>query len=152
MKLYVMQHGKAMAKADHPDRPLTPEGREEVTRMAEFLGRAGIPLDQIWHSGKTRAEQTAEIVGNQFQIQVVAATGLGPTDDVRPVAEDLQTEQHATMIVGHLPFMGQLVSHLLTGNPGQAVVQFQQGGVVCLEREDDVWQIVWMVVPDILSA
>jgi phosphohistidine phosphatase len=32
MKLYLMQHGQAMAKEQDPERPLTQQGRQDVDR------------------------------------------------------------------------------------------------------------------------
>jgi len=57
-----------------------------------------------------------------------------------------------TMVVGHLPFMAKLVSHLVTGDDGQIHVAYQPGSVVCLELiEKDNWQINWMLRPELLD-
>jgi len=62
MKLYLMQHGKALSKEEDPERSLSPEGRSETTRMGDVLKEKGTPVDVIWHSGKARAAETAEII------------------------------------------------------------------------------------------
>lgn len=151
MKLYLMQHGKAMSKEEDSKRPLTEEGTQEVTAIADLLARAGIQLDQIRHSGKRRAEQTAEIVGDRLHTQVVAITGIGPTDDVRPLAETAHAEHHDVLYVGHLPFMAQLAGYLLCGSATEDCVQFQNGGVVCLQNENEKWSLNWMIVPELLT-
>ena len=152
MRVYLMQHGTAMTKEQNPDRPLTEAGQQDVENVASFLAQTGIQVEQIQHSGKMRAKETAQIIGDHFRVQAVAITGLGPTDDVRPLAESLQTERHTVMLVGHLPFMSHLAGYLLTGSPGQNIVQFQQGGVLCLEKEEDFWVVHWMIVPELFPA
>jgi phosphohistidine phosphatase SixA len=54
------------------------------------------------------------------------------------------------MIVGHLPFLSKLTSRLL--GKEEEVVNFQQGGIVCLEKMEHLpWRIRWMVVPELLG-
>ncbi len=151
-RVYLVQHGKAKSESEDPRRPLTEEGAAEVRRMAAWAVRAGLHVDQIRHSGKTRAEETAALLGEALQPPqgVVAVAGLGPNDDVRPVAEALSAGEEAVMLVGHLPFLSRLTSLLLVGAPEPAIVRFRYGGVVCLEREETGWRLVWMVTPDVV--
>jgi phosphohistidine phosphatase len=107
----------------------------------------------IRHSGKLRARQTAEIIsaslGPGYQVQ--QSENLSPNDPVRNLIEEIKRMTADLMIVGHLPFLGKLASTLLTGSESTNPVAFRQGGVVCLQRkEDQTWQVVWMVIPDIL--
>ena len=52
------------------------------------------------------------------------------------------------MFVGHLPFVGKLVAHLIAGNENIGVVSFTPGTVVCLERDgNDIWSVAWEVRP-----
>jgi phosphohistidine phosphatase len=56
------------------------------------------------------------------------------------------------MIVGHLPFLGKLVSLLATGNEYTNIVAFEAGGMACLNRSDPgQWQIEWVITPPILD-
>ena len=153
MKLYLMQHGEAMSKAENPERPLNEQGRENAIRVANFLAQAGIRIHQIRHSGKRRAVDTAAIVAERLHIQhaVVAVDNINPNDDVQPVAEDLQRETNDVMLVGHLPFLSRLASVLLTGDPERTVIQFKNAGVVCLERQEENWVVAWIVIPEILK-
>lgn len=152
MTLYLMQHGEAMSKAENPERPLTEGGRKDVNQVAALLARAGIKIARIRHSGKRRAEETAKLFADHLQAReiVVAVSGINPNDDVKPVAEALQNETQAVMLVGHLPFLSRLAGYLLTGDPEQMPVQFQMGGVVCLEHQEGKWAVAWMVVPELL--
>jgi phosphohistidine phosphatase len=154
MKVYLMQHGKPVAEEVNPDRPLSDEGRQEVMKVSEFLSRIGLQVEAIFHSGKTRARQTGEIVAARLgpETRVEERTGLSPMSDVKPAAAEIQASQRDLFIAGHLPHLAKLVSLLLTGSETPAVVRFQQGGVVCLEKgEAGEWSVVWMVVPEIVA-
>jgi phosphohistidine phosphatase len=152
MKLYLMQHGQAMTQAEDPERPLNEQGKDDVQRVAACLARSGIHIDQLCHSGKRRAADTAEIVAQHLGLVdvVMAVDGLNPMDDVRPVAELMQQEHASIMLVGHLPFLSRLANLLLTGDPEASLIRFQMGGVVCLERQEERWQVYWMIIPEIL--
>ena len=52
MRIYLTQHGLAAPNDVDPDRPLSEQGREGVRRLADFLGSAGIEVEQVLHSGK----------------------------------------------------------------------------------------------------
>lgn len=148
-----MQHGKPLSKEENPDKPLSEEGRRDVGKMASLL-QSCTPLPrEILHSGKTRAEQTAEIIASKLGpgVNVCKKRGLAPLDDVRGIGETLGQEVKDIMIVGHLPHLARLTSFLLGGGGLHGLVRFQQGGIVCLEREDAAnWSILWMVVPEMM--
>ena len=154
MNIYLMQHGKPVPKEKNPDKPLSDRGRDDVRKIAAFLKKAGIQVETVFHSGKTRARQTAEIIS--FKInpgkESQKKEGLSPLDDVKAIAEEIKHGQKDFMIVGHLPHLGKLVSFLTTGSDSRQVMSFQQGGVVCLRTNDEElnWAIAWMLVPEIL--
>ena len=52
MRIYLTQLGLAAPNDVDPDRPLSEQGREDVRRLADFLGSAGIEVEQVLHSGK----------------------------------------------------------------------------------------------------
>src|SRR5438094_7331416 len=64
MQLYLVQHGECKTEEEDPERRLTTNGIGEVQKSAEFLRAAGVHTDVIWHSGKARAQQTAEILAD----------------------------------------------------------------------------------------
>ena len=61
MPLYLVRHGEAYSEAADPDRSLTEAGKATVDGMAQLAAAFKIPVSQIFHSGKTRARQTADI-------------------------------------------------------------------------------------------
>ena len=154
MRVYLVQHAEAMSEEQDPERPLTDLGREHAKRMARVAALVGVDVEEIRHSGKTRAEQTAEIMGQALSPPegVVAVSGLAPLDDVTPAAESLEAGEKSVMLVGHLPFMERLAGHLVTGGDAHPVVDFQNAGIVCLEKSDKRWQIVWIVTPEIAEV
>ncbi len=52
MRIYLPQHGLAAPNEVDPDRPLSEQGREDVRRLADFLGSGGIEVEQVLRSGK----------------------------------------------------------------------------------------------------
>ena len=155
MKLYLVQHGDALPKESDPRRPLSDRGRVDVERMAGFLGKGGLRVSRVLHSGKLRAEQTANLLATSVgdASRVEAADGINPLDPVDGFARSAGSWTQDTMVVGHQPFMGRLVSHLVSGNVGAVTVSFKPGTIVCLERGEDAgWSIAWMIRPDLLTG
>ena len=63
MKIYLVRHGEAVPEEVDSEKPLSPQGRENIEKIARFLGQKSFPLSLILHSQKLRAKQTAEIMG-----------------------------------------------------------------------------------------
>lgn len=155
MRLYLVQHGKSKSAEEDPSRGLTTEGRQDAIRMAKFLSGLALSVSAIQHSGKTRAEQTARILAEGVHAErgVEATKGLDPLDDPAPLAQFLTAYPEALMLVGHLPHLERLTSVLLTGSPDRRLIQFTNGGVVCLERaKDKTWSLCWTVIPELLPS
>ena len=148
--VYLVRHGAAKPKEEDPQRGLTTAGQENVQNIANWAASAGVRVDQIRHSGKRRAEQTAQIFSAALRpgVEPQAMQGLNPNDDVRPVAEVLASETRTLMLVGHLPFLGRLVSQLVIGDPDQNIVAFAAAGLVQLSKSDAGWVIDCVVQPD----
>lgn len=152
MKLYLVQHGKAASKELDPQRGLTEEGRSEIERIAEFIKSSNLRIDYLWHSGKRRAEQTAEILVEVVEAKTVTVhDGLGPNDEVKPFEDEIMSADGDVMVVGHMPFLGKLASLLLTSLESANMIMFKNGGVVCLSYcEENQWQIDWAVTPELI--
>ncbi len=150
MALYLVQHGKNLPKEKDPDKGLSAEGTVEVERMATLAKGYELSVSSIRHSGKKRAQQTAEIFARTLGVEggVEAVEGLGPLDDVTRLSVDSDRNE---MLVGHLPFMERLTAHLVAGDAAKApVLKFQNGGIVCLKSgEETGWYISWVLLPHI---
>lgn len=164
MRLYLVQHGPAMSKDEDPDRPLTGEGRALVQAVAARLAEAASPdVRRIVHSGRTRARQTAELLAEALAaggaVAVEHGDNLGPTNDTsiwegRLAAQAADLGDGGLMLVGHLPFMDRMSGRLVSGNEERAAVRFQQGAVLCLERDDESrggWSVRWFLTPDLVG-
>lgn len=147
--IYLVQHGQAMSKDEDPQRPLNLEGRSETERIAELAAKLDLDIQEIRHSGKTRAEETAVIFGRALGLmgQVTAVDGLNPTDDVKPIVDELAVESEPIMLVGHLPFMPRLVGQLVHRDPEKSPVEFSNSGIVCLVRDTEGWKVNWQLNP-----
>ena len=154
MKLYLVQHGEAVAEEEDPGRPLSSQGEQDVLRMAARLGDSGIRVTRIWHSGKQRAAQTAKILAKKVLSgrKTELIKGISPNDPVTEFASDADVWHEDILVVGHLPFMSRLVSLLTINDAGRELVHFTPGSIVCLEREDaHHWVIDWMLRPELLG-
>ncbi len=153
MKLYLVQHAEAKSEEQDPERSLTPKGRKDAIQVAKIAKRLGIDIDQIRHSGKTRARQTAGIFGQHLSPQagIVKASGLGPVDDVKPIGDEIAAGDENLMLVGHLPFMERLAGYLITDNADHKIIDFQNADLVCLKRDREAWVVDWIIPPEIGS-
>jgi phosphohistidine phosphatase len=154
MKLYLVQHADAEAKEADPQRPLSGRGLMNIRRVASFLARKETTkVSHILHSGKRRAEQTAEILAAELLPGSVTATdGLNPLDDPAIWTGRLAETNEDLMLVGHLPHLGKLAAQLVTGDAEQQPITFRMGGAFCLARDDDGnWSVCWGIVPDLFD-
>jgi len=153
MSIYLVQHGKNLPKEQDPEQALSPEGKSGVQAVAGQMRKMGPTLSLIEHSLKLRARQTAEIFRDMLggDVQSRERSGIKALDDPRPVAEELDSKKDV-MLVGHLPFMSKLASCLVFNEPEKPVVQFENGGVLCLDRdvESGMWLIKWTLYPSLL--
>lgn len=147
MEVYLVQHGEAKAKSEDPERPLTERGREDVERTARKAGKL-VKASQVFHSGKLRARQTAEIIAGYISAKVVEKEGLGAEDDPEGAKKLISDAGESLVIVGHLPQLGRLAGLLVVGNSELEVVRFTMGGMVCLREESGKWLVDWVVKPE----
>src|SRR3954465_10229610 len=118
MEVYLIRHAEAADKADDPERNLTEKGRRDAAALAAALRSLMIRVHANWHSGKPRAQQTAEAVAVALEAAgqgPVQHPGLKPMDPVKPTARALEDCHENIMIVGHEPFLGRLAAKLVTG-------------------------------------
>ena len=155
MTIYLVQHGKAKTKQEDPERPLNNEGIAETNTVLQFLKKQNVKVVSIIHSGKLRAENTAEILleGLSSENGLIRMNGLNPNDDVSMVYNFIVKQDKDYMFVGHLPFMNKLSSLLLTGSENLKLVQFKNSCIVCFKKEnnEDNFTLNWMVYPELLQ-
>ncbi|HEV8445836.1 MAG TPA: histidine phosphatase family protein [Gemmatimonadaceae bacterium] len=114
-------------------RPLTDEGRAKMKLGAEGI-RALVPdISLLAASPLTRAQETADIVGKEYGLEIGATTdALRPRaafpDFVTWLAE--QGHQDVVAVVGHEPHLSALATWLICGDK-QSRLELKKGGA-CL--------------------
>jgi len=147
--VYFVQHGLAVDKTDDPERPLSQAGIHQSKIIARALHDSKTSISSVFHSGKLRASQTAEIFAETVKLSTTSAVmGLSPNDDVILLAQNLNTN-HA-LYIGHLPHLEKLVSYLVTGNENGNIIKFQNSAVVCLEKNENHYQLKWYLTLELV--
>ena len=139
MDLYVMRHGLAGRRdagrfPNDDDRPLTGKGRRQIVRQAKGLNAINLTLDVIVTSPLARSAQTAERVHRRLLSpgRLITSAALKPSAHPSELMDELATEHSSAssvMIVGHEPYLSQLISVLVAGEPS-AVGPDEEGRAV----------------------
>jgi phosphohistidine phosphatase len=149
VRLYIVHHGDAVGPHENPMRPLSSRGQQQVEKLAGEAALRGAKPRIIWHSGKLRARQTADVYRHACNplAQFTAARGLLPDDPPAWIADRLLLEDGEVMVVGHMPNLPRLLRLLLAGDPDASTIEFPQNGVVCLEEWAGIWTEGWRLSP-----
>lgn len=154
MRLYLMRHATPNPPSVDPEKSLSEVGINEAGKVAEFVSQNKVFKPQyIYHSGKARARQTAEIVAKAIGLmdELQKAGDLSPNDDPQIWAGQLKSYNDDIALVGHLPFMARIVSLLLLGNASQPLIEFEPATMVCLEFYDGRWYLQWVIKPSLFA-
>ena len=140
MQAYLIHHADAVGSEIDPQRPLSAHGHAQAEWLAEQVKAAGFAPPVIWHSGKLRARQTAEIVWRHCSpfAEFKAVHGLQPTDTPDEMARELVHSATDVLVVGHMPHIAALLSIL---DPDSA--PFPLHGLVALEFDRNAWVERW---------
>jgi phosphohistidine phosphatase len=146
MRVFLVHHGDAVGPDVDVRRPLSSQGRAAVERLASAAaGKAARPA-VVWHSGKLRAKQTAEIFWRACNAlaEFAATRDLQPDDSPTWIRDRLRHEPRDILLAGHYPHLPGLLRLLV---PGAAA--FPQHGLVALETHDDgeTWEELWRLSP-----
>jgi phosphohistidine phosphatase len=150
--LVLLHHGPAVGPDVDPMRPLSTPGRAVSQRVAAAMAARGAKPDAVWHSGKLRARQTAELAWSACNplASLTAERGLQPGDPPRWIHDRLIGEPRSIVIVGHMPSLPALLASLLGEPAGASPATFPLHGCVALERtgeeqEGERWNEVWRI-------
>ncbi|MDF1781321.1 MAG: phosphohistidine phosphatase SixA [Alcanivoracaceae bacterium] len=137
MRLYIVRHGEAEAKAPtDAERNLTVRGGADVTALWAQLKAEGIKPSRIVSSPFNRAKQTAGFIAAQYPGIVVAQKGLiTPDDSPEAVIEWLASCSNieGLALVSHMPLVAALTGLLTEGVSTRT--PFAVGTVACLDME-----------------
>src|SRR5260370_30768905 len=124
MNLYILRHGIAVEHGaagyeNDDERPLTGKGERKMWAIAEAIEALEICFDSILSSPLVRARQTAEIVADALKCKkrLELTDTLSPQPGTKPLIEYLQDQRALDdiLLVGHEPFLSQLISLLVSG-------------------------------------
>src|SRR5512140_1804038 len=119
MNLYILRHGIAEGlgprnRRQDSERALTAEGRQKVRKLAKAIKALGVGFDEVLSSPYRRARETAEIVVDQLKRPKIQLTNtLTPSGNVQELLDEvgrLQATSDQILLVGHEPYLSQLVS------------------------------------------
>ncbi len=165
MKLYALRHADA---ADHDDprfdndadRPLTIKGVRRAKLLAHALRQWEITFDAILSSPLVRTRETAEIVmrGLRLQGKLELTEHLAPSGDVEKLLNRLNTLRPApknALLVGHEPYLSNLISLLCAGGPNLALT-LKKGGLCRMEvaqlHSARCAHLEWLLAPRLLGS
>jgi phosphohistidine phosphatase len=151
MQLYVVRHAIAaelVPGEDDADRPLTRKGIQRFRKSMKGLGALDASFASVLHSPWRRAVETAQLLAplvvaggpslatpllcttpSTELLELIAARGRAAA------AAELATDVgHGVVVVGHEPWLGELIGLLIAGDPrcGESLV-LKKGSVSCLE-------------------
>ena len=153
MKLFLVRHGDYVEERVDPRCPLSPKGRADIARMASFLKQAGFSVDNLYHSGKTRAIESAQILQQTINPQALIEQKkyLAPDDSVDEIIYDVASWKKNSMVVGHMPFLARLIARLVIQDERKAIISLPTSAVVILENDrDQNWYIVGFITAQIV--
>ncbi len=158
MELYLMQHGPNLPRDQDPQEGLSPEGARVVEDTALALARLGVRPGLMITSPKARARQSAALVAAALGYDSAKIT---VSDQVKAMSEPGDTLQFLAglagltplMVVGHLPNLAKVAGAVLAPC-GTALVDFQRGGVACLEVDQlpgGRGKLLWYLPPKVTA-
>lgn len=134
MQLFLIRHAIAAPGSPAlPDaqRPLTSQGRERFAQAVAGMQRLGIRLRQVHHSPWLRAVETASLLAPVLKGDLVPSQALARSPEAALLHE---IDQTPAALVGHEPWMSELLAWLITGSPSAAATfAFKKGGVAWLD-------------------
>jgi len=154
MKLLLVRHGHADPAEMDAARPLSRRGRREVETLALFLGTSGVRVEQVFHSGLTRAEETAEILAGSIcrTHRADAVAGLLPDEPTDAIVSEIASWEDPTLLVGHLPHIQRLATRLLAiSPPSRLPFAFHPATIVGLEGDGTSWTLEWLLKPELFG-
>jgi phosphohistidine phosphatase SixA len=156
MPLYLIRHGEADSEQAQsaPGRfrepgSLTAHGRAVVLKNAILMKKKGAKIEEIWHSTKLRAKQTADIIAAELGVkEIYKKNFLLPDDPVDKCIEKLNGGINLA-IVGHLPFLSNLAEALLSFS--NEILDFKKGGIACLNLNGVAYKIEWLIGAEVVK-
>ena len=137
MDLYILRHAIAVNREDpscprDSERPLTAKGAAKLRKVVRGMKALGLSFDLILTSPYVRARQTAELVADDLgaATKVERTPHLAPDGNPRALMDLIGSRPHegeGILVVGHEPYLGQLISVLASGDERTAITMKKAG-------------------------
>lgn len=163
MNLYVIRHAIAVDPGtsgyeEDSQRPLTDKGRKKMEAIAAGLVALEVKLDMILASPYRRARETAEILAGVYRMKdkLALSENLKPMSAIDALITEINEKYSvdSLAVVGHEPFLSELISTLLAGNTS-LMVNMKKGGVCCLTLDNLLHErpavLEWLLAPTQLA-
>lgn len=158
MNLYLLRHGLAVEPGEHnftkdSERPLTTKGKDKLAKITDAMRKLDLCFEVILCSPYVRARQTAEIVADasdaRRRIEITEA--LTPSGNAKKLIEIINNlVSQEILLVGHEPFMSELISLLIAGTTNVPIVM-KKAGLCKLSAESlhhgKCATLEWLVTP-----
>ncbi len=163
MNLYLMRHAIAAEPDENTEdnlRSLTEKGRKKLGKIAHNLEKLEIEIDNIITSPYLRARQTADVVAHVLGIKqkrVFESEFLTPLGFADKLVEEINAREAVAnlLIVGHEPFLSQLIGMLIAGDAGLNI-NMQKAGLCKLSMDQLAYgrcaTLEWLLTPEQLIA
>jgi phosphohistidine phosphatase len=160
MEIYLLRHGIAVERGtrgfeNDSTRPLTPKGKRQLKKVSGAMRKMDLKFDVILSSPFLRAKETAEIVVADLKVEkhLKFSDALEPEANAEKLIRQLQKLKplpKKTLLVGHEPFLSELISLLVIGD-SQLQLDFAKGGLCKLEVEKlsagKCATLAWLLTP-----
>ena len=158
--LFILRHGEAgnrmtVVEKDS-ERPLTPEGRAEMQKIARSLKAIGLQTDRIYTSPLRRARETAEIAAKILEIPT-----LEEWDELKPDGSKTGLyrklarlgQNSRPILVGHEPYLSSMIGEIMGTTSAKIVLK--KGGVAKVRITSFTprvsGELRWLLTPKIIA-
>lgn len=154
MRVYIIRHGQANSANIDPQKGLSPKGNAQALKIGKWLAAEKAAPAVVYHSGKARARQTAEIILDQLRraglaVELEERRDINPDSDPRLLAAEISAAEEDLMFVSHLPFVLDLTAELLGDRSAEC--DFSPACAAGLEAKNGGFRLLWLVNPENLA-
>jgi phosphohistidine phosphatase len=150
-RLILLRHAKSdwtsPGTRDHA-RPLAGRGRDAAPRIGAYMAHHGLVPDQVLCSTAARAQQTLDLVVEQFSEKVPISYDERiyevAAEDILAVIKQTRTDVHTLLVVGHNPGLRDLAELVIASGDVDArarvLEKFPTAGLAVIDFPIDDWR------------
>jgi phosphohistidine phosphatase len=160
MDIFILRHGDANPATkklmSDSKRGLSDSGIKEIENVSELFAKFEIKFDYIFSSPLMRAKQSTDVISkNQKKSKIVELADLKPEGSVEEVCKKIakQKENSTILIIGHNPFLVNLINYIINSVNSQNLT-LKTGGLVkikALSLEPQLkGELEWLLAPKLI--